>query len=115
MRIKARDANEEVIEIQEHDSASVELTEDELAGLKKLLQFADKLIGLVDKDEPVGDEDEEAIQDEEVIQDEDEDKKDLGDSFASVGAVHKTKKGLTDSDDLELGVSNAWAKRYGGK
>lgn len=115
MRIKARDANEEVIEIQEHDSASVELTEDELAGLKKLLQFADQLIGLVDKEEPVEDEVEVEDTAEEVIEDEDETKKEIGDSFASVGAVHKNKKSLSDSDDLELGVSNAWSKRYGGK
>lgn len=119
MRIKARDANEEIIEIEEQDSASIELTEEELASLKKLLPVADKLLALLstgdsDEEKPdseVEDSDEEEVEDSE----ENEEKKELGDSFKSIGAMHQKKKSLNDSETLEQDVDNAWSKRYGGK
>lgn len=116
MKIRAKDANEEIIEIEEQDSASIELTEEELASLKKLLPVADKLLALISTE----DSEEETFEDtdeEEQVEDneENEEKKELGDSFKSIGAVHQTKKGLNDSEALEQVVDNAWAKRYGGK
>lgn len=116
MKIRAKDANEEIIEIEEQDSASIELTEEELASLKKLLPVADKLLALISTE----DSEEETFEDtdeEEQVEDseENEEKKELGDSFKSIGAVHQTKKGLNDSEVLEQDVDNAWAKRYGGK
>ena len=116
MKIRAKDANEEIIEIEEQDSASIELTEEELASLKKLLPVADKLLALISTE----DSEEETFEDtdeEEQVEDneENEEKKELGDSFKSIGAVHQTKKGLNDSEALEQDVDNAWAKRYGGK
>lgn len=116
MKIRAKDANEEIIEIEEQDSMSIELTEEELASLKKLLPVADKLLALLSTE----DSEEETIEDtdeEEQVEDneENEEKKELGDSFKSIGAVHQTKKGLNDSEALEQDVDNAWTKRYGGK
>lgn len=118
MKIRARDANEEIIEIEEQDSASIELTEEELASLKKLLPVADKLLALLStgdsEEEPdveAEDSDEEEVEDSE----ENEEKKELGDSFKSIGAMHQKKKGLKDSEALEQAVDNAWSKRYGGK
>lgn len=112
MKIKAKDANEEVIEIEEHDSASVELTEEELASLKKLLPVADKLLALLPSDT---EDDETEVEDEEELEDSDEENRKLGDSFESIGAVHNKKQSLNDSESLELAVDNAWSKRYGGK
>lgn len=108
MKVKMKDANEEIIEIEEQDSVSVELTDEELAALKKLLPMADKLLALVSTEDS---EENEEVEDSE----ENEEKKKLGDSFKSIGAVHQKKKGLSDSETLEQGVDNAWAKRYGGK
>lgn len=109
MKLKVKDANEEVIEIEETDAASVELTEEELASLKKLLPVADKLLALLEVD------DTDPVEVEAEDEDEDEEKIEVADSFASVGAVHKKKKSLEDSEQLEQAVDNAWAKRYGGK
>lgn len=118
MKVKMKDANEELIEIEEQDSVSVELTDEELASLKKLLPVADKLLALVstedseeEKKPDVEDTDEEEVEDSE----ENEEKKEFGDSFKSIGAVHQKKKGLNDSETLEQCVDNAWSKRYGGK
>lgn len=93
MRVKAKDANEEVIEIEEQDVASVELSDEELAALKKLLPVVDKLLALlkVEKEEhstEFGDEDEDKdIED----SDEDEDKdKEVNDSLKSGGAMHNS-------------------------
>ncbi len=110
MKIRAKDANEEIIEIEEQDSVSIELTEEELASLKKLLPVADKLLALVSTKD--SEEEKEQAEDSE---EENEEKKELGDSFKSIGAVHQTKKSLNDSETLEQAISNAWAKRYGGK
>lgn len=116
MKLRLNDANEEIIEIEEHDSASIELTEEELASLKKLLPVADKLLALVSTE----DSEEETFEDtdeEEQVEDneENEEKKELGDSFKSIGAMHQKKKGLNDLDTLEQAIDKAWAKRYGGK
>jgi len=110
MKLKAKDANEEIIEIEEQDSASIELTEEELASLKKLLPVADKLLALLSTEDT--EEEEEQVEDSE---EENEEKKELGDSFKSIGAMHQKKKGLSDSETLAQNVDNAWAKRYGGK
>lgn len=109
MKIRAKDANEEIIEIEEQDSVSIELTDEELASLKKLLSVADKLLTLVSTEDT---EEEEHVEDSE---EENEEKKELGDSFKSIGAVHQKKKSLNDSETLEQAINNAWAKRYGGK
>lgn len=118
MKVKMKDANEEIIEIEEQDSVSVELTDEELAALKKLLPVTDKLLALISTDDSeeekkpdAEDSEEEQVEDSE----ENEEKKELGDSFKSIGAVHQKKKGLNDSETLEQSVDNAWSKRYGGK
>lgn len=111
MKIRAKDANEEIIEIEEQDSVSIELTEEELASLKKLLPVADKLLASLSTEDSE-EEEEKQVEDSE---EENEKKKELGDSFKSIGAVHQTKKGLNDSETLEQVINNAWAKRYGGK
>ncbi len=117
MKIRAKDANEEIIEIEEQDSMSIELTEEELASLKKLLPVADKLLALLSTEDSEEELEVEDTDEEEQVEDneENEEKKELGDSFKSIGAVHQTKKGLNDSEALEQDVDNAWAKRYGGK
>lgn len=118
MKIRAKDANEEIIEIEEQDSVSIELTDEELASLKKLLSVADKLLALVStedtEEEQVEDTEEE---EEEQVEDSEEEneKKELGDSFKSIGAVHQKKKSLNDSETLEQAINDAWTKRYGGK
>ena len=109
MKIRAKDANEEIIEIEEQDSVSIELTDEELASLKKLLSVADKLLALVSTEDT---EEEEHVEDSE---EENEEKKELGDSFKSIGAVHQKKKSLNDSETLEQAINDAWVKRYGGK
>lgn len=118
MKLKLKDANEEIIEIEEQDSASIELTEEELASLKKLLPVADKLLALLSTDDSEEENEVEDTDEEEQVEDSDEEneeKKELGDSFKSIGAMHQKKKGLNDSETLEQIVDNAWAKRYGGK
>lgn len=119
MKVKMKDANEEIIEIEEQDSVSVELTDEELAALKKLLPVTDKLLALISTDDSEEEKpDVEDTDEEEQVEDsekENEEKKELGDSFKSIGAVHQKKKGLNDSETLEQDVDNAWAKRYGGK
>lgn len=119
MKIRAKDANEEIIEIEEQDSVSIELTDEELASLKKLLSVADKLLALVstndsEEEKKVEDADEEEEQAEDS-EEENEEKKELGDSFKSIGAVHQKKKSLNDSETLEQAINDAWVKRYGGK
>lgn len=109
MKIRAKDANEEIIEIEEQDSVSIELTEEELASLKKLLPVADKLLALLPTEDA---DEEEQVEDSE---EENEEKKELGDSFKSIGAVHQKKKSLNDSETLEQAINDAWVKRYGGK
>ena len=108
MKIRAKDANEEIIEIEEQDSVSIELTEEELASLKKLLPVADKLLALLPTEDA---DEEEQVEDSE----EENEKKELGDSFKSIGAVHQKKKSLNDSETLEQAINDAWVKRYGGK
>ena len=110
MKIRAKDANEEIIEIEEQDSVSIELTDEELASLKKLLSVADKLLALVST-EDTDEEEEEQVEDSE----EENEKKELSDSFKSIGAVHQKKKSLNDSETLEQAINDAWVKRYGGK
>lgn len=117
MKIRAKDANEEIIEIEEQDSVSIELTDEELASLKKLLSVADKLLALVSTEDTEEEQVEDTEEEEhaEDSEEENEEKKELGDSFKSIGAVHQKKKSLNDSETLEQAISNAWAKRYGGK
>jgi|SRR5690554_1417984 len=117
MKLTLKDANEEIIEIEEQDSASIELTEEELASLKKLLPVTDKLLALLSTEDSEEEKEVEDTDEEEQVEDieENEEKKELGDSFKSIGAVHQKKKGLNDSETLEQEVDNAWAKRYGGK
>jgi hypothetical protein len=116
MKIRAKDANEEIIEIEEQDSVSIELTDEELASLKKLLSVADKLLALVSTENTEEEQVEDADEEEQIEDSEEEnEKKELGDSFKSIGAVHQKKKSLNDSETLEQAINNAWAKRYGGK
>lgn len=118
MKIRAKDANEEIIEIEEQDSVSIELTEEELASLKKLLPVADKLLALLSTEDSEEEKKVEDTDEEEQVEDseeENEKKKELGDSFKSIGAMHQKKKSLNDSETLEQVINNAWAKRYGGK
>lgn len=129
MKVKVKDANEEVIEIEEQDSVSVELSEEELASLKKLLSKTDKLLALVDdKTTDSDDEEEEEIEDsdeeEEEVDDSDEEeenkkdakekKKKVKDSFKSIGAIQRKQK-VKDSDEVAQDIDSAWVKRYGGK
>ena len=132
MRIKVKDANEDVIEIEENNTASVELSDSELAGLRKLLPIANKLSKLVskdskeeilededeDEDETINDEDEEVEDEEEEEEVEVEDKKSKKkkmkkDSTTDAFKMHKKTK-THDSLDKDLAISDAWAKRYGG-
>lgn len=116
MKIRAKDANEEIIEIEEQDSVSIELTDEELASLKKLLSIADKLLALVSTEDTEEEQVEDTEEEEQVEDSEEEnEKKELGDSFKSIGAVHQKKKSLNDSETLEQAINDAWVKRYGGK
>lgn len=129
MKVKVKDANEEVIEIEEQDSVSVELSEEELASLKKLLSKTDKLLALVDdkttdSDEEEEEEIEDSDEEEEEVDDSDEEeenkkdakekKKKVKDSFKSIGAIQRKQK-VKDSDEVAQDIDSAWVKRYGGK
>lgn len=118
MKVKMKDSNEEIIEIEEQDAVSVELTDEELAALKKLLPVTDKLLALIsakDSEEEKKPDAEDSEEEQAEDSEENEEKKELGDSFKSIGAMHQKKKGLNDSETLEQGIDNAWSKRYGGK
>ena len=121
MKVKVKDANEEVIEIEEQDSVSVELSEEELASLKKLLSKTDKLLALVDDKTTDSDDEEEEEEIEDSDEEEEENKKDakdkkkkVKDSFKSIGAI-QTKQKVKDSDEKAQDIDSAWVKRYGGK
>ena len=104
------------------------LSDEEIMALKQLASVADQLIALIQaKEEPVEDEEigeEEIVDaDEDIVEDEDEfveEKEEevidtcKKDSKRSFGALEKRRK-LDSDPSLVDEVSEAWAKRYGGK
>ena len=103
-------------EYTDEDETST-LSVDEVLALKRLAAVADKIIALAETDEPIeGEESGEIVdedEDEEIV---DTDKPVKGlDSKKSFGKI-EVKQNTNDSfDSLTDDVSNAWAKRYGGK
>lgn len=130
--------DEEVVEEEkleddfETQNAPDSLSPEEIAALKKLAAFADKLIASIesttdsdenmeeedlhdeDEDEEVmTDEDEVIEKEEEVIDTDEEEKRPAHDSKKSFGSIEKRKK--ADDSLIKDEVANAWAKRYGGR
>lgn len=119
---------EEVVETKTEDDEST-LSAEEIAALKSLAAAAPKLLAMVEGNETTDeDEDDEGL----VTCDEDEDETDIDvdcddeeieeitetkptrDSKRSFGAIERKPKVHAD-DSLVDEVSDAWAKRYGGK
>ena len=119
---------EEVVETKTEDDEST-LSTEEIAALKSLAAAAPKLLAMVKGNETEDeDEDDKGL----VTCDEDEDETDIGidcddeeiekipetkptrDSKRSFGAIER-KPNVRADDSLVDEVSDAWAKRYGGK
>jgi hypothetical protein len=131
MRIKLHD-EEEVVEIQENDEATIEFSEEEVSVLRRLLTIADKLFALVnttdeteEEELPITDEDE-SEENEEPITDEDEEEenfntvdsksKKVKDSKAAPFKLPNRKNTLLDAEqEKNLAVEKAWAARYSKK
>lgn len=119
--------DEEVVEAAPEEvvseEAPMQLSDEEVAALKRLASVADKLVALVAEDEAeeaaeeVISEDEEAEEQmldeepEDIVIDTEEEVKGY-DSMASFGSLEAKKESKkTTSED----VNNAWIKRYGGQ
>ena len=141
--IKDEDTGEETVLVEEEqetlpmsdDDGPEGLTQEDIMALKDLVKAAPKLIALVSKDDVVedADEDEDVEEEEEVEEEidedveeddemEEEDEEDdvvidtdmTRDSKKSVGSLENKK--VNDSSNVEDDkVSDAWAKRFGGK
>ena len=109
-------------DIEEVNETKVELTDDEITALKSLAAVAPKLIAMTeakdadeDKDEGLetcdADADEDEDEDEETIVE--TETKPTRDSKCSFGSNEKSK--VRTDDSLVDEVSEAWAKRYGGR
>lgn len=107
-------------DIEEVNETRVELTNDEITALKSLAAVAPKLIAMTeakdadeDKDEGLEtcDADEDEDEEEETIVE--TETKPTRDSKCSFGSNEKSK--VRTDDSLVDEVSEAWAKRYGGR
>ena len=93
------------------------LSTDEIASLKKLANIADKLCALIDAPKAEDEEEEE-----EAIEDDEEQIEEVIDTSIrakdsikkAVGAIETSKSKANDAIEADV-VSEAWAKRYGGK
>lgn len=128
--VKDDEGNEYVVEEQNSDispettSSQLELSQDDIASLKKLALMADKLLALCGQQDD-GEKLPEEEPKEQIEQDSKEQEKEPGeeeevvntektnDSKASFGSIQK-KKETKDSMDIEESIAQAWAKRYGG-
>lgn len=91
------------------------LSTDEIASLKKLANIADKLCALIDEPKVEEDADEDIEDDEEQIEEVIDTSIRAKDSIKkSVGAIETSKSKANDAIEADV-VSEAWAKRYGGK
>lgn len=131
MRFKVRDKSGREFKVEEIEEVKAKandepltsscgdddgLSSEEIASLKQLAAVADKLVSLVststdddEEEEQIEDEEEEQI--EEVI---DTSKMKTADSIKKSATAIEKKIKTDDSLDTDA-VSDAWAKRYGGK